>query len=160
GLCSTVQPDHPTGTGDLATCPYGNEIGDADTSIPGGSLFLDFSGLDAGTVLTQIFLGSVQPLEGATIMAWNGASYVSIYDALGGSVGDVVTFDYTPAMAALYGALPKLRFDYKAPLSGELSDYLVMGATVSPVPEPGTMGLLATGLVALTGAGYLRRRKK
>lgn len=163
GVCSSVNPGFTVGVGDAANnCAYGNEVGDAVLTVPGGSLFVDFSGLTATTTLTQIFLGSVQTGEGGTIRVFFGGNYNTIlYDALGGGVGDVVTFNYTGAMVGLYGARPKLRFDYKAPASGNLSDFLVSAANVSTtVPEPGTMGLLATGLVALTGAGYLRRRKK
>ena len=38
--------------------------------------------------------------------------------------------------------------------------YVSAASITTPVPEPGTMGLLAMGLVGLTGAGFIRRRKK
>ena len=46
------------------------------------------------------------------------------------------------------------------PGSADFNDLVFSFSNVSTVPEPGTMGLLALGLVGLSGAGLLRRRVK
>ena len=42
----------------------------------------------------------------------------------------------------------------------DYNDVVFSFSNVSVVPEPGTMGLLALGLVGLSGAGLIRRRRK
>lgn len=42
----------------------------------------------------------------------------------------------------------------------DYNDVVFAFSNVSVVPEPGTMGLLALGLVGLSGAGLIRRRRK
>lgn len=42
----------------------------------------------------------------------------------------------------------------------DYNDVVFAFSNVSVVPEPGTMGLLALGLVGLSGAGLVRRRRK
>lgn len=39
-------------------------------------------------------------------------------------------------------------------------EHIYFDGGLTPVPEPATMGLLAIGLVGMTGAGWMRRRKQ
>jgi PEP-CTERM motif len=141
----------------------GDEIGE---TVGTGSLFLNTSGLLAGSSLTHLFLGSLQTGEGWGVFFSDAAgaceaiasgSYTALASGTGDTDGATTGVDVTDVAATHHKCY---RFDpFFATAGGH--DYLLAAVTVSvPVPEPGTMGLLATGLVALTGAGLLRRRSK
>jgi PEP-CTERM motif len=91
-----------------------------------------------------------------------------------------VPFYYDPALGnllldirvtSLTGADPSLRSFYQeqqdAPLFSRATDFgtefegvgLVTQFDYGPVPEPGTMTLLATGLAGMAGAGWRRRKR-
>lgn len=179
-LATTIAPSHVFSKGfgapaldpekGLGVCLFtagvgcaGDEIGEIAGT---GSLFLDTSGLAPGSTVTHIFLGSLQTGESWAIFFSDGAGACETaagYAALPGGSGTGDTdgattgVDVTDIPAAHHKCY---RFDPIFASAGG-HDYLLAAVSVAtPIPEPGTMGLLATGLVALTGAGLLRRRSK
>jgi hypothetical protein len=140
--------------GTNCTAPPANEIGLSPNT---GSLYLDLTGVTNSGPLNHIWLASVQPNENYAIYGsltgtapLTGTSYVLICS------GNQPTISGAIADCAVGANYKFLRFD-----PGAAGDFSVQALRFSStVPEPGTMGLLATGLVALTGAGFIRRRKK
>jgi len=132
----------------------GDEIGEVVLTTPQGSLYISFS-LAAGSVLNTLYIGSLQTGENFSI-SWSATGAVGTYTNLltsGTGVGG------TDILAVAAGDHRFYRFDPAGGAGGH--DWLVQAASVeTAIPEPGTMGLLATGLVALSGAGLIRRRRK
>jgi hypothetical protein len=132
----------------------GDEIGEVVQTVPGGSLYISFS-LAAGSVLNTLYLGSLQTGENFSIY-WSATGVAGTYTNLllgGTGVGG------TDIIAAAAGDHRFYRFDAAGGTGGR--DWLVQAASVeTAIPEPGTMGLLATGLIALSGAGLIRRRRR
>ncbi|HET8650148.1 MAG TPA: hypothetical protein VFL95_08915, partial [Gemmatimonadales bacterium] len=122
--------------GTATTCSFpddGDEIGDGGP----GALDLDFSGvLPAGSVLTSIDLGSVQPGEGYrySISTDGGASFGPVQEAFGGDAEDnaTITFDNLPTTGLV------VRLEKTVELNGECTsschnDYTVRAATTSVI---------------------------
>ena len=125
----------------------GDEIGDPGT----GWLVIDLFGLGSNLV-TSVTLASLSNGE-----AFNFAFCTS---------GDATTCDaaYTGFSSAgvLTITAPQTQryLVIKNGVGGPVgNNYIVQGFTTT-VPEPGTMGLIALGLVGLSGAGLARRRRK
>ena len=62
------------------------------------------------------------------------------------------------AISGPAGCSTKINFDAGGHITNSPSSYTGCGA--STVPEPATLGLVATGLAGLGGAGFVRRRRK
>ena len=62
------------------------------------------------------------------------------------------------AISGPTGCSTKINFDASGNITNSPGSYTSCGA--STVPEPATIGLVTTGLLGLSGAGFLRRRKK
>ncbi|MFO0813968.1 MAG: PEP-CTERM sorting domain-containing protein [Gemmatales bacterium] len=80
------------------------------------------------------------------------------YDTSGGSGGSagVAEFDLT----AFSGQTVDIRFQFGSDESVEFSGFGMDNLSISAVPEPGTMALIATALVAGGGLAYRRRRQR
>jgi hypothetical protein len=125
----------------------GDEIGDQET----GWLAIDLFGLGTN-VVTSVTLASLSDGE-AFWFAYctDGAATTCDAPQLGTSFAGVLTLTAPQTQRYLV---------FKNGTGGPIgNNYLVQGFTTT-VPEPGTMGLLALGLVGLSGAGLVRRRRK
>ena len=121
-----------------------------------GPHFLDLTGLIAGSVVNSV-TASVPLGEGYAV--WWSADNVT-YSLLAAGPGTDGSCDNTGSCLVTIpvGAGKNfLRFNIGAGAGG--NDNLVQSLIVA-VPEPGAMGLLATGLVGLAGVGFIRRRRK
>jgi hypothetical protein len=132
----------------------GNYAGD-ETWDPGGTFILtgDLAGIpDSGTLLTGTWTSPVER---------SGGLFLSIFNGEGSDTKD-------PALLAYFGYPSDFSFNYAStaiaaigPVSGAFS-VVVSNADLSnvagsaPIPEPGTLLLLGSGISALA----LRRRRK
>jgi hypothetical protein len=139
--------------GDLpAPCYTGGEIGESnDTKW----LRLDLTALTAGSILNSVTLTSLSFVESYLFQVCLDSGFSVCNTYTGAATGSGAPGVYTIAMNPADQGSQYLQFGKG--LTG--GDYAVQGITTT-VPEPGTMGLLATGLVALMGAGTLRRRNR
>ena len=165
GLCIAGNATAPNGC-DAAAPPF-KEI---DGDVPVNNLFLNLTGVLNSGGLNRIWLSSTQVNED-----WNifGTTAGVIGDGSTGYVlicsgsGNVTTGQGASGFAdiATCAVDPSAGYKFLKFVSGSgdafAGDFSVQALRFSSVvPEPGTMGLLATGLVALTGAGFIRRRNK
>jgi len=125
----------------------GDEIGDFET----GWLAIDLFGL-AGNAVTSITLASLSDNE----TFW--FAYCTSGDAT--TCDTAFTGSSTAGVLTITAPQTQRYLVFKNGTGGPVgNNYLVQGFTTT-VPEPGTMGLLALGLVGLSGAGLVRRRRK
>lgn len=129
-------------------------------------LYLDLTGVLNSGPVNHIWLSSAQTASSESWEVWGslvgtGPSTGTAYTKLCSGVGQTTNTDIADCAIATSG------YRFLQVRSGGVGDISVQalrfgspvaGFTVSP--EPGTMTLLATGLVALTGAGVIRRRRK
>jgi outer membrane lipase/esterase len=131
-----------------------------------------------GTALTNLFnarlglgLGALNMLPGTSVFALNtNALFANILaDAATGGTRYGITNTTLPCLAAPFGVgLPcetALFADAQHPtarvhalLGGAAARLVTTGVNVTPIPEPGTIALVAGGLAVL-GAGAARRRR-
>jgi hypothetical protein len=120
-----------------------------------GPLFLDLNTTLNMGPLNHIWLSSVQINEGYEIY-YSTTTIGGAYTLLCSGNQPTIGADVADCAVNTGLGIKFLRFN-----SVTFGDFSVQALRFnSIVPEPGTMGLLATGLVALTGAGFIRRRNK
>jgi hypothetical protein len=133
GLCRNV------GTGGACVATNGDfEIGDVwpDGAVP--SMFLDFTGLTAGSAVTSVTVSSVQFTEGWSIASsTDGSTYTTFSTGTGTDSTNAV---YTIPVPA---GTNYLRFDAGPGSAG--NDYLVQSVTVTTQPFSPAIGRMTGG---------------
>ncbi|HEV8149423.1 MAG TPA: PEP-CTERM sorting domain-containing protein, partial [Gemmatimonadales bacterium] len=147
---------------------YVGEIGDdwnAGTQNGSQWLILDLNLITPGSAFLSVTLASLTNGETWFFQVCdtgnaNGTGFAGCSDYSGTSSGIVPAIYTTNLSPTDYGK----RW---ARFTPGIGGYVVQGIETDNTfngtfvaPEPGTMGLLATGLVALAGVGALRRRKR
>ena len=157
GLCIAGSSTSPNGCN--AASPPFKEI-DADASV--NFLYLNLTGVLNSGALNHLWITSTQTgedwlVEGTTGLI--GGVYTEICHGTGNtSFTDVADCAVNTAVGYTFLKFSSTHSGAADTFSGDFSVQALRFNSI--VPEPGTMGLLATGLVALTGAGFIRRRKK
>ena len=144
---------------DQGPCYTGGEIGEDSADIAGAQwLILDLTGLTAGSLFKAVTLSSLTFQESWFFEVCTSSAFTTCTPYNGVSANSGVPGIYTINLAVSDYSSRWARFGVGR--SG--GDYVVQGITtnLNVVPEPGTMGLLATGLIALAGVGAMRRRNR
>jgi PEP-CTERM motif len=167
GYSSTLSNSDQTLTLGAATDLYGKTDGPAETGLgiandpthdheiwPQSTVKLDLTSIFSKYPTEDVTLtvGSVQNGEGFAVFGGSSGPFNYIGSLTGHSnINSVYTFDVTASQVAQSGDMLYL--------TATSSNVVLETVTVASVPEPGTFALMFTGLAALTGFGWYRRRK-
>jgi len=162
GVCRT---DDVGATNGHSCAPgAGGEVGESNSGAGDAQwLVLDLTLLTPGSILNSVTLASLTSQEAWHFLSCSDAGFTAnCHDYAGNSSANILQVNIN----SVDQSNRWLRFTAGAGLDGSCAgptchgDYLVQGISTTTTPEPGTMVLLATGLVGLAGAGTLRRRKR
>jgi hypothetical protein len=117
-------------------------------------LILDLNGLRPGSAFQSVTLASLQNRQTYYFQVCSDGAFLDC-STYAGAGNQTTTSIHTVNLPSADWNKRWARF---GPGTNHVGGYVVHAITTS-LPEPGTMGLLATGLVALAGAGLLRRRR-
>lgn len=167
GVCRT--DDVGAVSGHTCAPGAGGEVGESNSSNDAQWLILDLTGLTTGSILNSVTLASLTNNEAYRFLVCDTQAHAETQaggdPGCGVYAGNSSANVLTVAVLAADQGKRWIRFQAGAGADGSCGgptchgDYLVQGISTT-IPEPGTMVLLATGLVGLAGAGTLRRRKR
>jgi PEP-CTERM motif len=167
GFNSTLSNSNHTLTLGTATDLYGKTGGGGETGLgiandptrdheiyPRSTVKIDLTSVFSTypTEAVTLTVGSVQNGEGFAVFGGSSSpsNYIGSVTSNSNS-NDVFTFNVTASQVAASGD--------KLYLTATSNNVVLETVTVASVPEPGTFGLMFTGIAAITGYGWLRRRK-
>ncbi len=140
-------PNSSTGTG-TATVTLDDITGK-------GTITLSFSGLSTAVTGSHIHCCAAQGANGPVIVPFDAFLTLSA-DKLSGSITNYAFTLTTAQIDAMKAGQTYVNVHTSTNPGGEIRGQLIAGA--APVPEPGTLFLIGTGLFSV--AGMMKRRRK
>jgi PEP-CTERM motif len=126
-----------------------------------GSVGFPIRPLASGSATGSSFIAGKRSYGQPKDTIFSGSLVGPIHWTLGGKVGQELTYTLTDTITGTYdgktvsGTRPESFYTVPGQLGKEIG-HISLGTTQLSIPEPGTLGLLGTGLIGI--AGIFRRR--